>query len=384
MNTTESSQAELAELVDSSSSTSIPSPIDNNTHYTTTQQPYSKILRVTHTLTTIVLSIFMVIALTYGMLFILWTRYPISKCDNIPFTYLNSELAKSVKHFADDTFGKLSVNHLQFLGTHNSYHVTPAIPFSKTFIYTHDKIINQLHRGVRHFEFDSHFDRITNRWVVYHIAIVDSSTNCGDCLCDCLGEVKKWSDQNSNHTVMVIFLEPKTIFNAHPFCTGDDAYIFHRMESEVLSVFPLDQIIVPDQIRGNFTSLRSAVITRGWPSVESTRGKFMFVLNFWSENMHCKQYYENKTHPLFFMRTNGDDDNAAFVEMGSVGNNIAIKNNLKRNYFVRTGVSSSQESIKDCVDYGAQLLSTDIFDPYLPNITRCNPVLAPNCGLVNP
>ncbi|KAL0490699.1 hypothetical protein AKO1_009654 [Acrasis kona] len=320
-----------------------------------------------------------------GSLFALWANSPYGRCKPIPNRYLNEEMAKTIVPFDDQDFGKLSINHLQYLGTHNSFRVAMEIPYIAKFGYSHDKLTFQANYGVRHYELDSHYDSHNKRWVVYHLAVIDDRSNCGDCLSDCLSELKTWSDNNKNHTVMIIYLEPKTKLNARPYCISkDDGNIFLRKESEVLSVFPLQQIIVPDQIKGNYSTLSQAVINRGWPSVESTRGKFLFVMNLWSENMHCKQYYKDKKHPLFFMRTSTPDDpHAAFFEMPSHGNKEVIKNHLSKNFFVRTGVVT-KSMIRSSVDYGAQLLSVDFLDSNLPRTTRCNPVNSPaNCTLSN-
>ncbi len=339
-------------------------------------------VQITTVLGTILSSGVLSIVFLFFMLFILWTKFPFEKCDRIEFKFVNNNT--KIMQFKDSDFGGLAINQLQLLGTHNSYHIQPIIPFSSTFRYSHEPIPNQLERGVRHLEIDCHFNRRTNRWVVYHIAILDSSVNCGDCLRDCLLQVKNWSDKNNYHTVLVIYIEPKTIFNAHPFCVGNDDYIFLHLESEVLSVFPIDQIIIPLQIQGNYSTLSEAVQKRGWPSVQSTRGKALFVLNFWKENGHCREYYEKKHSPLFFMRTNDDHVDSVFVEMGSIGNKATITKYLKKNYFVRTGVGVTESSIQASVDYGAQLLATDEYFSYLPMQTRCNPVLTKNCSILNP
>ncbi|KAL0488029.1 phosphoinositide-specific phospholipase C [Acrasis kona] len=314
-------------------------------------------------------------------IFLMWARQPFAQCSGIPSMHLDANMSQAIINFPDEAFGKLSINHLQFLGTHNSFHVEPSISFKDSFRYTHEPLLSQANRGVRHFELDSHYSYSTERWIPYHIALIDDKTNCGPCLSNCISQLKQWSDDNNNHTIIIVYLEPKTIFNARPFCRdGDDVHLFNKMESEVLSHISLHQIVVPQQIRGSFDTLNEAVLKRGWPSVESTRGKFLFVLNLWSENMHCRKLYINKKHPLFFMRIDDGGPDTAFVEMGSRGNKDSILESLKKNYFVRTAADSVES-----VNYGAQLLSTDFYHDYLPKTTVCNSVTAPkDCRVLNP
>lgn len=360
------------------------SPIDDNLqhHLIETQNKYKSEKK--SVLFIVCISIFIVLSILYLILFIMWTQYPSGTCPELPDIYLDEIMAKQVVMFTDDAFGKFAINHLQLLGTHNSYHIEPLISFSSTFKYSHESLPTQLDRGVRHLEIDGHFDRKTQRWEVYHLAIIDANSNCGKCLCGCLQELKQWSNRNNNHTVIIVWIEPKTILNYQPFCIGNNDSALLRIEREILSVFPLDKIIVPDQVKGNFSTLREAIINRGWPSVEISRGKFIFVFNFWSENQHCKQYYDAKKHPLLFSRVNDEtDDNAAFMEMDNA--NDRVLRLLKWNYFIRTGVGKDPMRIKASVDSGAQLLATDFFDAYLPKFTRCNPMLTQrNCTIVNP
>ena len=118
------------------------------------------------------------------------------------------------------------LNHISVRGTHNSYHKKPIIPFHKKNRYTHPPLWEQIsEHGIRAFEFDLHLG-FRNRLQVYHIAYIDSRTNCST-LKSCLNEIKKWTVKNPNHLPIFITLELKD--NLGGFAIKDYGIILSEM-----------------------------------------------------------------------------------------------------------------------------------------------------------
>ena len=67
-----------------------------------------------------------------------------------------------------DPVSLLKLNHMQLIGTHNSYHVSPerTIP---PLDYTHEPLPVQLAASVRQVELDLHFNESRRGFDVYHL-----------------------------------------------------------------------------------------------------------------------------------------------------------------------------------------------------------------------
>src|SRR5215831_13558069 len=84
----------------------------------------------------------------------------------------------------------LTIEALQVIGTHNSYHIAPAIAFDASHKYTQLPLDQQLAGGVRALELDLHL-RSDGVFEIYHITIIDPNTTCST-LSDCLHVVAVW------------------------------------------------------------------------------------------------------------------------------------------------------------------------------------------------
>ena len=54
--------------------------------------------------------------------------------------------------------------------------------------------------------------------------------------------------------------------------------LLEDIEQEIAQFWPLNKTITPDEVRGGSTSLKDAIATDGWPLLEDSRGKAIFVL----------------------------------------------------------------------------------------------------------
>jgi hypothetical protein len=164
----------------------------------------------------------------------------------------------------------LRVNHLQAKGTHNSYHLAPpgAPPYLD---YSHAPLREQLEaQGVRQLELDVHWSDGDGQFRVWHEPGDERST-CAT-LIGCLLELRDWSDEHPWHHLLMVAVELK----------GDDAAVdeglLERLDGELDAVWPASRRLSPDELLGDAPSLVDAVATRGWPSLDETRGEALFVL----------------------------------------------------------------------------------------------------------
>jgi hypothetical protein len=331
------------------------------------------------------------------------------------------------------------MNQIQVLGTHNSYHVEPdpilvqqlgpLFPDIVQLEYTHVPLAQQFSgQGIRKIELDvwtdpqgglfahrladvllgndpwsQNPDMYLPGFKTIHIPDLDYVSTC-ETFVACLGEVKAWSDTHPGHLPIAIMVElkddPPILPGgnlAQPLPIGADD--LDALDAEIRSVFPLDRMIEPDDVRGPRTSLEDAVLLDGWPTLGESRGKVIFLM----DNGGAKRDLYRAGRPsldgrvLFTNAIPGDAD-AAFVKLNDAqGDEDVIRDTVAAGYLVRTRADadtaearSGDVSTRDAaLRSGGQLVSTDypVPDPrfgtgYFVAIpggrpARCNPVNAP-------
>ena len=294
----------------------------------------------------------------------------------------------------DDT---LRVNQIQMKGTHNSYHVAPDNFLSQIFYFdlTQPPLDVQLeYFGVRQFELDIRWDLAASRFKVFHLPVIDPETTCF-WLTDCLETVRGWSDDHPGHHPLFIFIEPKEELALAGF-EGR----FDDLDREILSVWPRDRLITPDDLQGESPTLSEAVETRGWPTLGASRGRAVFVLLDSGE--HRDAYTDGGTtlrsRVMFAVDRPGSPIAAVTSISSAAGRCGEIEAAAERGYIVRTLVDSPWEALIDdtgdrdaALRAGAHILSTDYPAPNTgeegPDAYRvgipggtpsgCNPVTAP-------
>ena len=181
----------------------------------------------------------------------------------------------------------LRLNHLQIIGTHNSYHLSmgaeyfekllPLAPQAKGWDYEHAPLDTQLERGVRSFELDLHWTGDAFR--VLHVPHYDTRSSC-EHFEDCLGLVKAWSDAHPKHVPIIILVELKGELHELDATLRDfTADSLDQMDAVVRDVFPEERLITPDRVRGDAATLEAAITTSGWPLLDDVRGTVMLVLH---------------------------------------------------------------------------------------------------------
>jgi hypothetical protein len=248
---------------------------------------------------------------------------------------------------------------------------------------------------------------------VMHTQDFDFRTTCLTFVV-CLEEIDAWSADHPDHAPIMIMVETKTeTIEEGAEGLGIDlsqfgvefteplpmtAELFDELEAEVLAVFPEDQIITPDDVRGDHNSLSDAVADGGWPTLGEARGKVLFSLVDTGESADV--YREDAPAlegKLFFTSATPGDPDAAFVRVDDpIADADLLAEALATGYLVRTrsDVPTANARTGDTTQRdaalasGAQYVSTDFYAErpefgtgyvvVLPGgaVLRCSPVAA--------
>lgn len=301
----------------------------------------------------------------------------------------------------DERADPLRLNHLQALGSHNSYHQLAGAPVDPELDYVHAPLAEQLDAGVRHVEIDVHRDADSGVLAVYHIKHLDEVSSC-ETLAACLGELRAWSDRHPRHHLIIVLLEPKDdlaraaiAVGADPAATGELPWTgaIAAIDDEIRRAWP-DRLLVPRQVIGDHASLRAAITADGWPAIDQTRQHLAVVL---LDTGAVRDEYRQLPDPACFVFAGLDDPDAAFIKADDpVGDAELIDDALSAGLIVRTRADAATEveagRTREALGSGAQLVSTDypiarddgahpgyrIPWPNAPDHpSRCNPVTAP-------
>lgn len=306
---------------------------------------------------------------------------------------------------------QVRLNQIQVIGTHNSYNLGFA-PSEEKFArshfpkdyesleYRHASLTAQLDGGVRQLEIDIVQDPKGGRFA--HPKIVDLTRQAGlppdpdfdpnhemdkpgfkvvhipdvnqrsSCLLftACLREIRTWSKAHPQHIPLFLLIEDKhgrtteipDSVEAEPFTTAT----FDALDKEIRSVFPDDEMILPDQVRGTYPTLDAAVRAGNWPTLAEARGKVIFLM----DQKNAGPAY-TAGHPLLQGRvlfTNSDPGrpDAAFVEENE-GSPQVIDQLVREGYLIRAradegtvAARTNHTTRRDALLHsGAQMISTD-------------------------
>lgn len=342
----------------------------------------------------------------------------------------------------DDGDSGLRLNHVQAMGSHNSYHIQPipplfdllyqfAPPLAEAFEYTHVPLGEQFEsQGVRQIELDIFWDPDGGTYEspiglqlalndpdivipgldlpgykVFHVQEIDFETTC-QTLIECLTDVKDWSDEHPQHVPIFIMIEAKDDAIEDPLDLGFlvpppiGPAELDILDEEIRSVFPEDQLITPDDVRGDRATLEEAVMIDGWPSIDSSRGKVMFALdNGGQKKADYTAGHESLRGRVMFTSSEPGEAEAGFVKLNDAIEDFdRIQELVASGFIVRTR-SDSMEGREGrdndtmrrdiAIASGAQYVSTDypVPDPDFGNDyqvqmpggmpVRCNPISAP-------
>jgi hypothetical protein len=209
---------------------------------------------------------------------------------------------------------ELRLNQIQIIGTHNSYHLRPSSEILKTHAsldYGHAPLKEQLEAGVRSFAVDIY--KTERGFRVLHIPGIDEGSNC-DTLKECLGEMVNWSNQHPDHVPLIVFIEVKNLKEPTGELIPMDNVGMDQLEELLWMEVGEVKLLTPDEVRGEESSLEAAVLHRGWPLLDSVRGRILIVLNAPEQ---LQDYYTDVSPSLsgraMFVKTEPGNPEAAVV-----------------------------------------------------------------------
>lgn len=308
----------------------------------------------------------------------------------------------------------LRMNDVQAIGTHNSYKL--ALPVEElaahrardrrgadSIDYGHRPLAEQLDLGMRGLEIDVYHDPQGGRFLeppgahrrgyaeppwspddlqrmqrpgfkVMHLADIDFRSSCVT-LRTCLTIVRDWSRAHPRHVPILVLINAKDGRSGPgavpplPF----DARAFDALDAEVREIFDSGQLLVPDQVQGDFPTLREAVRAGGWPTLGQARGKVLFALD---EEPRKVALYRGARRSLegraMFVNTDEDSPAAAYLTLNDpVAEQARIVRAVADGYLVRTRADADTAEARSgdvhrkraAFRSGAQYISTDYAQP---------------------
>ncbi len=279
--------------------------------------------------------------------------------------------------------GRLSLAHLQFKGSHNSYHRAPRISLSRQWHYTNAPLDVQLEsQGVRQLELDVRYER--GELIVSHLPVIDGRTSCRT-LRRCLSHIKRWTRRQPWHLPIFVFIEAKEALVP----SGLDGRI-DAIEAAIAQTFPRSSLLIPDDVTYPGLSLRDSVLEHGWPLVSEVRGRLAFVLFGRAKHREAYTRSSQRLRPhLMFVAGEPHRPEVAFLMIDDpVRHGESIRRAVRAGFLVRTRADAALVRIPARRDAalasGAHFVTTDFADPrhHWLDIgdgahVRCNPISAP-------
>lgn len=335
----------------------------------------------------------------------------------------------------------IHLNQIQVIGTHNSYNQGFA-PSEEAFMrahnpkeyrsleYRHKSLTHQLDGGVRQLEIDIVQDPQGGRFAhpriveltrkaglppdpdfdpghemdkpglkVIHIADLNQRSSCL-LFTACLKEIRTWSQAHPTHLPLFLLIETKH-GRIESIPGSVEAQLFDRaafdtLDAEIRSVFPNNEMILPDGVRGSYATLDAAVHAGHWPTLAESRGKVIFLMDQKAAGPVYTEGHPRLEGRVLFTNAEPGKPDAAFIEQND-GTPEAIDALVRQGYLIRARADEGTEAARTndttrrdaLLRSGAQMTSTDYplsepstwtsYSVGLPGgmVGRCNPVNRP-------
>lgn len=305
------------------------------------------------------------------------------------------------------------INDLQMIGSHNSYKLAVEQPLldyvadevglslAESIEYEHISFEEQLDLGIRCLELDVFNDPdggyyanpqgleiITNSGFtplpydeeaklsesglkLFHVQDVDFRSH-HLLFTDALQALKNWSDNNPTHSIIIVLVEAKDEeidLTISPIAF--DANAIELIDTEIKHVFSDEDLITPDFVKGDHSTLQESVLTDGWPTLSDTEGKFMFVLDGDESetDLYLERFPDLNGASLFVNQTENEPEAAFMIINDPVSDFSQIQDLVSKGYLVRTLADSEtrQARTNDFSRFemakasNAQIISTDYY-----------------------
>lgn len=335
----------------------------------------------------------------------------------------------------------LPINHLQVIGSHNSYKqpIDPKL-FSmlqksdsasmSRIDYSHISLTEQLALGLANLEIDVYADAQGGKYAhpkgldwapgqppydpqglmkqpgfkVFHIQDIDFRSNCPTFKL-CLQELKRWSVAHPDHPPVYITMNAKSEAINKPGFTVPEPFtaaVFDQLDQEIVDNLGREYVLTPDQVRGKHATLESAVLHQNWPTLKQARGKYVFILDEVGEKRaaYIVGHPSLKGRVLFTNSEPGTPEAAIHILNNAKKDLATIQDLVKKGYIIRTRADSDTQearrndksSFEAAMQSGAQIISTDFYrksthfkSDYVVSFpggkyVRVDPVLAKSSG----
>jgi len=309
-----------------------------------------------------------------------------------------------------------TLNEIAILGSHNSYKREIPREFytfleqrsasaARAINYSHYSIASQLDGGLRQLEIDvvadsegglfekpfaatyleaqgvdvgeqqGFYQSALRRpgFKVLHIPDIDIFTHCAT-FEGCLGEIYAWSNAHKNHLPIFILINAKesgagAVDGVLPIRFNPELY--DELDKAITAVVPRHKLIVPDDIRGEADSLKQAVTTTGWPTIDESLGKLVFIFD--GSGSQADVYRTNhkslRDRIMFAAYEESQDEAAIMVINDPLSEQARIQNLVKQGFIVRTrsdaGLNETPMEMRQRFEAarssGAQIISSDFY-----------------------
>ncbi len=318
---------------------------------------------------------------------------------------------------AQSPAASVKLNEIQVIGTHNSYHLEPSKPVMKlikrfsakaaaSIAYSHKPLEEQLGRlGIRQLEWDLYADPEGGLFAepaarkiiaagggdpgpshdpdgvlekpglkIIHSPDFDYLTTSLT-FKHALTSLRSWSTAHPDHVPVMVLIELKdstrTPLGVKPL--KFDAEHLDGVDREILAVFGKDEILSPDDVRGEAETLREVILGKGWPLLDSVRGKVMFALdNGGSVRDAYVRGRPSLRGRLLFASVDEEDHAAAWFKINDPIRSFGrIQRLVQAGFMVRTRADSNTHQAREndpeqrdrALASGAQFVSTDYPEP---------------------
>lgn len=307
-----------------------------------------------------------------------------------------------------------SLQDIQVIGSHNSYKIAIEKPLwdslsqldsakAISLQYGHPSITEQLDLGLRNLELDIFYDPQGGHYTnpqgiqmvmakgdiplaydidkklnepglkMFHIQDIDFRSH-HLLFKDGLQELKQWSDAHPGHWPIIVLINAKDsqVSGTRSPLKYTKAAL-DSVDMEISQVFPLEQLLIPDTVRGDFENLEASVLQGGWPTLEACKGKFLFVLD--EKEDKIRRYLDGhaalKNRIMFVNSKEGNPEAGFRIVNNPIKDFEYIQALVKKGYLVRTRADANTVEARKH-DYtrferakqsGAQVISTDYYIP---------------------
>ncbi|TWU49076.1 Ca2+-dependent phosphoinositide-specific phospholipase C [Rubripirellula reticaptiva] len=314
---------------------------------------------------------------------------------------------------ADAQEPRLRMNHIQAIGTHNSYRLAPPRELltliaigspkeSEALDYSHLPIVDQLNAlNIRQLELDLYADPDGGLFanpIGYATLSLDQKQTHPHPNADgamdspgmkvlhspgfdyrsteptfvaALRSIRQWSRSHQLHIPILVLVELKQSAVGPVLVTpvSFDREHLDAVDREIRSVFGEDEFISPDQIRDMHEHLRDAVAANGWPLLDDVRGQVWFALDNEGDirNLYLRDHPSLRGRAMF-VSVSPEHSAAAFRKLNDpVGQFREIQRAVRGGLIVRTRADSETRQARSgdtarrdkAFQSGAQYISTD-------------------------